>query len=345
MIALLMALISLGVLAPAAGADGVGPTNFRSEITGMEPETGSVEVVVVGSDAFMEVSAEPGTAVMIPGYEGEPYLRIDADGSLWRNENSPARFLNDSRAGNSPIPRDLPDPHDPDWRSIGDGGVVAWHDHRIHWMSDQVPATDPDGAVMEWQVPLMVDGVDTMVTGTLFHAGDQLPWPLLVTAIAAGLVVLAALRRRHGILTAALVTASVAAVLVSLSVILADPPDSGRSPVTIILAVAAVIASLAVVVPGDRPPIVRLAAPLATAALLIGWMIPFVGVFWMPYVPAAAPGMTITGAAVAVIRVLTGYVAGVIIATVVVAAVRPTAVVGDDGRDGPDSGPAALVDR
>lgn len=323
--AVLFAILGTIITAPAAAADGVGPTNFRSEITGIQPETGSVDVRVVGSDAFLEVSAEPGTTVGIPGYEGEPYLRIDADGSIWRNDNSPARFINDSRSGNAPIPKDLPDPSNPDWQRVGSGGTVAWHDHRIHWMSTETPTTGGDGAVMEWQVPLIVDGTDIMVTGELFHAGNQFPWPLLVTVAVASLVLLAALRSKRLTMTMALFGSSLAAVITTLLVVLADPPDAGRSPLAMILAGAAVVVSIAALVPGKRPPISRLATSLAVTALLVGWLIPLIGVFWMPYVPTAAPISGLSTVTVVVVRVLTAVVAGTAIGSVITAAARPTA--------------------
>lgn len=323
MTSLVVALVGLAVMAPTAAADGVGPTNFRSEITGVEPEVGTVAVRIVGSDAFMEVAAEPGVTVEIPGYEGEPYLRIDSDGSVWRNESSPARYVNDSRSGTAPIPRDLPDPSDTDWRQVGSSGIVAWHDHRIHWMSSEVPATGPDGSVMEWQVPLTVDGVDVMVTGELFHTADQLPWPLLITAVVATAIVLAGLGSRRLILTSALLASSLAAVATTLLIILADPPDAGRSPIAIILAVAATIASIVALVPGELPPVFRLATSLGATALLIGWLIPLVGVFWMPYVPTATPILGLSAVAGATVRALTAAVAGVAIGSVITVALRP----------------------
>lgn len=333
LLAVVTTILGIIVTAPVAGADGVGPTNYRSEIIATQPDTGQVDIRVVGSDAFLEVTAEPGVTIGIPGYEGEPYLRIDDDGSVWRNEHSPARFVNDSRSGTAPIPRDLPDPSDADWRRVGDGGVVAWHDHRIHWMSSEVPTTGPDGSVMEWQVPMIVDGVDVMVTGELFRTGDQLPWPLLVTAAIASLLLIAGMRSKHRTLTIALLVASLAAVLTTTLVVLADPPDAGRSPIVVVLVVAAVVTSVAALIPGDRPPVVRLATALGATALLIGWLIPLVGAFWMPYVPTATPISGLSTLAGATVRVLTAGVAGVAIGVVLVVGLRPAALLGGAAPD------------
>ncbi len=54
---------------------------------------------VVGGDSFLEVSVDEGHEVLVPGYQGEPYLRFRADGTVERNRNSPATYLNDSRQG------------------------------------------------------------------------------------------------------------------------------------------------------------------------------------------------------------------------------------------------------
>lgn len=328
-LAVLVTFVGALITAPAAAADGVGPTNYRSEITAVEPPTAGVDVRIVGSDAFIEVSAEPGTTVGIPGYEGEPYLRIDADGSVWRNESSPARYVNDSRAGTSPIPRDLPDPSDADWTRFGDDGIVAWHDHRIHWMSSETPATGPDGSVMEWQVPMIVDGVDVMVRGELFHSGDQPPWPLLVTAAVGAGVLLAVLGSRRHVLPLALVGASASAVVTTLLVTAADPPDAGRSPLATVLTLGAVVASVVTLVPGRRPPVLALATPLLATALLVGWIIPLVGVFWMPYVPTAAPITGTVAVASTVVRILTASVAGVVVGSAVTVALRPNVLLKD----------------
>lgn len=328
LVTVVITIVGVVFTAPTAGADGVGPTNYRSEITDIDPETGTVDIRIVGSDAFIEVTAEPGVRVQIPGYEGEPYLRIDADGSVWRSDSSPARYVNDSRSGTASIPRDLPDSSEPDWQPFGDGGVVAWHDHRIHWMTDEVPTTGPDGSVMEWQVPLTVDGVEVMVTGELFHARDQVPWPAIITALMFAVMVWAGARSRSRVLTLALIGASLAAVLTTLAVTMADPPDSGRSPITMVLALAATIASLMALVPGERPTVVRLATSLGATALLIGWLIPFIGVFWMPYVPAAAPVSGLETTATIVVRILAAGVAGVVVGSITTVAVRPAAFLG-----------------
>ncbi len=88
MLALGVVLTGLGAFdASPAAADGTGPTRFESVIDDVEPDLDEVEVSIVGGDAFLQVAADDGTEVTIAGYDDEPYLRIDADGSVWQNDD------------------------------------------------------------------------------------------------------------------------------------------------------------------------------------------------------------------------------------------------------------------
>ena len=133
--------LSCSLLAvPDAGADAARPTNFESVIDSVQPDLDTVEVQIVGGDSFVQVTAEPGTSVLIPGYDGEPYLRIGSDGTVDRNRRSPATYINEARFGaTGPLPDVVDSRADPDWVRIDGGGTVAWHDHRVHWMLSEAP--------------------------------------------------------------------------------------------------------------------------------------------------------------------------------------------------------------
>jgi hypothetical protein len=92
--ALLRALVvNVGVLvagvAPVA-ADAARPTNYRSTVTGVTPTEPDVAAEVTGGDSFLRLRVEAGHAVVVLGYEDEPYLRVNADGSVEENLRSPA---------------------------------------------------------------------------------------------------------------------------------------------------------------------------------------------------------------------------------------------------------------
>jgi hypothetical protein len=292
-----------------AGADGARPSNFESVIDAVEPDTDRVTVEIVGGDAFVQVRAEPGTEVAIPGYDGEPYLRIDADGTVHRNRRSAATFLNEDRFGSSMrLPERVDASADPDWERIGEGGQVAWHDHRVHWMLAEAPDTT-DGVVQEWTVPMTVDGDEVLVSGRLLHRADRFPWPAIVGLAVAALVAWRA--RRELERTVLLAGASLVALVSSVGWFVANPPGADPTPLPMLLAGAALAAAL---VARAAPPAVRyLALPLASVALLIGWFVHRVGVLWMPTLPTGLPDPLERLVAVGVVSVAVGVAIAVLV--------------------------------
>lgn len=297
--------------APAA-ADGSRPTNFESVIDAVEPADDRVEVAVLGGDAFLEVRVRPGTELLVPGYDGEPYLRIDDGGTVWRNRRSFATYFNEDRQGvTDDVPADVDASAEPDWQRIGDGGTVAWHDHRIHWMTEQAPEVGDDGVVQEWAVPLVVDGDEVEVQGRLLRRSDLVPWAAAVLVAAAGLVAWWARgeRRRLGVLVAA----SAVAITLSTSWLLAEPAGAQPTVVPLLLAIGALLAAgAAPLTPGAAR---YLALPLASVALLAGWAVQRVGTLWMPLVPGPLPDH--------LDRALSAAVAGVALGVAIAVVARP----------------------
>lgn len=177
--------------------DSVRPRDTETVIESVVPSLPSGVVVdVVGSDTFLRLRSR-GHAVEIPGYEGEPYVRIDADGSVWLNAASSTSVLNGDRYGNVDLSSFVPSA-EPRWDKIADDATVMWHDHRSHWMSPKTPAVvDADGTVQEFAIPVRVDGTVHTVNGTLYlrHRASLWWWAsgILATAV---MVALALLRRR-----------------------------------------------------------------------------------------------------------------------------------------------------
>jgi hypothetical protein len=84
----------------------------------------------------------------VPGYEGEPYVRIAPDGTVEVNQRSRRGGSNDERYETDPnavdAPADMAVDAPPRWEVVGSDGAFAWHDHRIHWMSPALPGqVDP----------------------------------------------------------------------------------------------------------------------------------------------------------------------------------------------------------
>ena len=170
-----------------AAADPAGPSDFRSEVTGVTPERRAWHAEIRGGDAFLELPVDEGHTVIVEGYEGEPYLRFQPDGTVERNRLSTATYLNDDRRGAGvTIPADAQAADadtPPEWEAIADGGTYAWHDHRVHWMEDAVAqrrraASGSPGAYDPWRVPLVVDGAPGEVQGILIYEERRQPAPL-----------------------------------------------------------------------------------------------------------------------------------------------------------------------
>lgn len=279
--ALLLALTLAGVVAGArpAAADPAKPTNDRIAIASVDPAPTGLRVEVVG-DSFLRLRAERGTVVAIPGYESEPYLRIDADGVVWENERSPAVALNRSRFGGTPRAGESPDATAaPQWRRIGSGGEVLWHDHRTHWMSRVTPPQlggRSSGRILSFSLAVTVNGAPVTITGSLDRLPAPLAWPWWLGALAGSgaltaLLVLGAHpgrgdRRPFGRLGGALTVTGLAAVAVTAVDVAARatiPSAAATRPVAAVFAALAVVAAAA----GG---LLRRRRPFHAAALLAG---------------------------------------------------------------------------
>jgi len=168
----------------------VKATNDRTEVIGLQPAVAGVRIRLVDGMTRLELRG-PGHHIVVLGYEGEPYLRVDGRG-VYENIRSPATYLDTSIKGGVPPP--IADAKAaPQWRRIGDGPTVRWHDHALH-----VPPGMKLGLtrVSTWQRPITVDGRTVQIVGriTREHGRSRLPWLAIAAVVAIGTVVAA--RRR-----------------------------------------------------------------------------------------------------------------------------------------------------
>jgi hypothetical protein len=192
-VAAALALLALAV-APAASAH-QGNANYRSVIDAVTPKIAGVKLQVLNLDDRLELQNTSGRTVVVQGYDGEPYARVLADGTVQVNRRSPAFYLNDHRLGQEKVPAAAQPTATPKWEVVDKAGRFQWHDHRIHWMSQVPPKQVTDESkrtkVFDWTVPLQVGGERTAVKGTLFWqptAGGGAP-----TGAIAGLAAIALL--------------------------------------------------------------------------------------------------------------------------------------------------------
>lgn len=179
------ALMGLAVMAvilahsTPAGADSAGPTDFETEIIGWNPPVSGIELGVVGGDSFVSLKVVSGVEVVVIGYQGEPYLRFEADGTIRRNERSPTRWQNEERYGVDDQPDGADPKAQPEWVEVANGGSYLWHDHRAHWMNpEHPPGAEPGDIILEHVIPLLVDGaeVDVGVRSRLLAPASRWPW-------------------------------------------------------------------------------------------------------------------------------------------------------------------------
>jgi hypothetical protein len=253
-LALAVASLALVAAAAPAAADPPAPTDYRSEVVSVEPPVDGLEVRVVGGDAFLEVVAPPGRQVLVPGYRGEPYLRLDPDGSVWQNDASPAVLLNEERMGGVDVPDG--DGGEPRWRQVGDGGRAVWHDHRTHWMQEEPPLDlSPGDQILDGVVLLVVDGQEVEVRAISTWEHRPSPLPAVAGALLGALAVAVVWWRRGPLTVAWVVTVTAAAAAaVGAAQVWSVPAATGPSALLWALPATALVAAAASAVLGARDP-------------------------------------------------------------------------------------------
>jgi hypothetical protein len=280
----------LATAGPAA-ADPAKPTDYRSEITSIEPALSGASVKIIGGDSFLQVRADRGHEVIVyafsatdAGGRGEPFLRITATGAVEENLQSPYTYSIRTRYGEQP-PDGLDPTGDPQWSHVGSGGSFAWHDHRIHWMSpDRKAGIEPGDVVQDWTVPLSVDGTDVTVTGVLrlAHPVSAVPWLALAALLAVAVVVVG---KGSSTFVAGLVAVPAAALALAagLGEHAAVPAAAGGSALVAILPGIALVAAVAGLLVHRKP--LGVIASLLAVALLAGWAILRFSVLTKPVLP------------------------------------------------------------
>jgi hypothetical protein len=268
--------IAIGALAltpTTAFADAAGPSDFQSRVISVEPAAAQVTVTVEGGDSFLMLKARRGTVVAVPGYEDEPFLRFEADGTVLENSASYTAVVSRSRyMGADPhIPRDTA----PVWHEVAHDGAYAWHDHRIHWMSPgDPPGKRPGDVILRSQIPMVVDEVNVVVT----VESVWLPAPSAVPAWLGGIAGLGvaaaaiALRRRRQIVAGLLVVdLAVLAVVVGWWQYHSLPTETGPRLVWFALPVVALAAAVARVALRNRLTAEALALLAGANLAMWGW--------------------------------------------------------------------------
>lgn len=201
---------------PAAGAseqaqnplnDQGSSPNYRSSITSVSPAVPGVSLQVLQFSDRLQLRNRSGRTVTIEGYEGEPYARVLANGTVEVNRRSPAYFLNQSFYGNVTVPASASANAAPAWTVVDRTGQFEWHDHRIHWMSPVLPPQVKDKGkrtlIFDWHVPIAVGAQSGSVAGQLYWTPEASSAPVAAIVVGAAIIVLGlalvlTTRRRRG---------------------------------------------------------------------------------------------------------------------------------------------------
>ena len=186
---------------------------------------------------------------------------------------------------------------------MSDGGSYAWHDHRSHFMGGDLP-----GGEQTWEVPLVVDGEDVVVSGIIRDEGSVSPLPWYGLALVA-LVGMALLGPKLADPVPPTIVAVVAAAATAVAWIgySGQPSGTGASLVPAAVgAIAFVLALLAMLL--ER---IRAVALLAAGVFLATWGVFRLSVLSNPVLPTTVP--------FALERLVTALSLGVGVGAVVVA--------------------------
>jgi len=197
--AALLGLLGLFASAPPAHAHSTGglqPTNYETIVRGIVPAIRGIEVRSTDLGTYVELTNHTAHEVSILGYDGEPYLRVGPHG-VFRNERSPAVYLNRTSKPTGGVPRAFDAAATPRWHRIASAPTVRWHDHRTHWMgSSDPPQVQRAGGsrhivIPEWRVPLAVDGHAASIRGSVVWVPAEAPLFWLIAAVALAMLVVA----------------------------------------------------------------------------------------------------------------------------------------------------------
>ncbi|MCZ2819428.1 hypothetical protein O2V63_03685 [Modestobacter sp. VKM Ac-2977] len=323
LVVLLGVLAVLAVAAPASAHVGGGAagSDFDAAVRTVSPELPGVSVRVLQFGDELEVVNETDTELTVPGYSGEPYLRIGPDG-VWRNAASPATYLNLDRYGRTPMPDGVDITAAPRWEQVSTQSQYVWHDHRTHWMTQDllppVVAADPSQphTVIEWTVPMTHGDTDVVVEGVLTWSPPPpawLVWPGYVLLLA-GTVAAGWLARGPRPLAAVLALGALAAIYHALAT--PEPPSSVSSHVGAIVSalLPALLVLLAAAI-GVRAAARGRGVLTGLMAVVVGWLLlvqglPDVDVLWTANALTAGPQVLVRVAVAVLVAGGLGLVLG-----------------------------------
>jgi hypothetical protein len=180
---------------------------FRTYITSITPKTPGLSLEVLEFADRLLLRNNTGKTVTVYGYSGEPYARVQPDGTAEQNVRSPAVYLNTNFFAQVTVPPSANASDPPKWQVVDRTGQFEWHDHRIHWMSPATPPQVTDKGkrtkIFDWSVPISVGTQKGTIDGELFWVPESSKAPtgaivalIVLTILALAFAVIMRRRRR-----------------------------------------------------------------------------------------------------------------------------------------------------
>jgi hypothetical protein len=179
---------------------------YSSIITAVTPHVPGLTVRVQEFADRLLLSNHTGATVTIYGYQGEPYARVQADGTTEQNALSPATYLNSSFFGKVTVPAVANPQAPPRWVLVDRTGMFEWHDHRIHWSSPLLPPEVKDKGkrtfIFAWSVPISIGTRRGAIMGVLYWNPENSSAPVAIIVLGVlitlgGLLFVLFVRRRR----------------------------------------------------------------------------------------------------------------------------------------------------
>lgn len=159
---------------------GTVAVDYGASVSSPRPSaTAAFSVGVYESDRALHLTVRRGHRVVVLGYLGGPFLRIDAAG-VWVDAGSPTAAAAGLLQKGTPARG---------WRLERGHRAVVWHDGRVQGLR-------PGAGRATWRVPIVVDGRRSAIVGEVWRVPPPALWPwLLVALLVAGLVATLGFRR------------------------------------------------------------------------------------------------------------------------------------------------------
>ena len=213
-------LVALAAPVPAGAHLRTGTVAVDYRATVAPPRRAAYAVGVYESDRALHLTVRPGHSVVVLGYLGEPFLRVDPRGVAVNAASPTAASAGVLKKGAAVTAAR------PVWLLRPGRRSVVWHDARV-----QSPPTERTRGT--WAVPVVVDGRRGRISGEIERLRRPSVWPWLALL---GLVMLAAIplavKRRPRTLRTATITLGAVAGVAAVVTAIGFAADTYASPGT-----------------------------------------------------------------------------------------------------------------